>query len=85
MGPREKQRVWIFDVLSFRNQCNSQSKHVVDVPIDEGSLPNGACLGVIKTETAIEDVSVFEVKESQSENRGRGWPLRDTGVTRKGR
>lgn len=49
---------------------SGKSKHVVDVRIDEGSLPTGAHLGIIKTEAATEDVSVFEVKESQSENRG---------------
>lgn len=85
MGPREKRRVWVFDVLSFRNQWNSQSKDVMDVLIGEGSLPNGVYLGIIKTEMAIEDISVFEVKASQSENRGLGRHLRDTGVTRKGR
>lgn len=65
MGPRGKRRAWIFDVLSFRNQWNSQSKRVVDVRIDEGSLPTGARLGIIRTEAATEDISVFEVEESE--------------------
>lgn len=50
---------------------------MVDVLIHEGSLPEGVRLGTMKTEMAIEDMSIFEVKESQSENRGLGWYLRN--------
>lgn len=78
-----KSSEWIFDVLSFRNQWNSQSRHVVDVLIDEGLT---VCVfGGHQDRNGHRRPKCVEVKESQSENRGLGWYLRDTGVTRKGR